>query len=102
MTSEQSPERLSREEVRAFAQKVEAFGEQLNPNERVFLAEILARAAEGPDIQGFAAVDYFLKMEGAAGQTAFGAAGYKAASLNFLKIDALTANFLKFIAPPRQ
>lgn len=69
MTDEQGPVTLTDDELQGFARKLEAWGETLSPREQAFLIQLLGRAAAGDDVQGYAAVDYFLKIDAIPGES---------------------------------
>ena len=53
------PVYMTRDEVRAFGDKLDTFGRQLSPTEQELLREILVRAAlaTGDDVHGHSAAD---------------------------------------------
>jgi hypothetical protein len=53
MTQQESNPTLSKEEIAAFAAKLEQWGQTLSPKERSFLLEILARAAGDDSVEGY-------------------------------------------------
>jgi hypothetical protein len=68
MANEQADAMLNDEELRAFADKLNTWGQTLSEKEQTFLVEILGRAADS-DLRGYAS-DYYLKLSGIKGESA--------------------------------
>jgi len=84
MADQSNTTTMSPDELQAFAGKLQRWGQRLDPKEQQFLAEMLGRAA-GEDVQGFAAVDMFLKITSVPSP---GAAAWYKEQGPFVKIDA--------------
>ncbi|MGH2583418.1 MAG: hypothetical protein ACRDJE_00720 [Dehalococcoidia bacterium] len=82
MTEGQTSESMTPDEIQTFATKLEAWGESLTRKERVFLLEILGRAASTEDVAGHMPI--FMKYDGIDGDVTLTSDAY-------VKIDFVLA-----------